>query len=123
MQPGANDGAEKCCAQQTITVSAGMSMVAVIFLVILLHSVLIDTTMRPVLHTSPAYDLTRRCFCFASRTELHMTLRYHANGGRDPNYIPSSCTIMCGLPRVSRTIRGCSLAPLPQSEPASASIW
>lgn len=88
---------------QTITVSAGVGIVAVIFLVNLRY-VLIGATMRPVLHTSPAYKVYPTLFLLGEPNWL-MTLRYHANGGRDPNYLLGSCAIMW-VTWVSGTIPG-----------------
>ncbi len=75
-----------------LTVSAGLGIVAVTFLVNLRY-VLIGATLRPLLDSSPVYKVYPTLFLLGEPNWL-MALRYHANGGRDPNYLLGSCVIM-----------------------------
>jgi predicted branched-subunit amino acid permease len=74
------------------TVTAGIGVVAITALVNLRY-VLIGATLRPLLHTSPAYKVYPTLFLLGEPNWL-MALRYHANGGRDPNYLLGSCVMM-----------------------------
>lgn len=75
-----------------ITVSAAIGIVAITFLVNLRY-VLIGATLRPLLHTSPAYKVYPTLFLLGEPNWL-MSLRYYAGGGRDPNYLLGSCVMM-----------------------------
>ena len=75
-----------------ITLSAGFGIVAITLLVNLRYA-LIGTTLRPLLHTSPAYKVYPTLFLLGEPNWL-LYLRYHANGGRDPNYLLGSCVMM-----------------------------
>ena len=75
-----------------ITLSAGIGIVAITLLVNLRY-VLIGTTLRPLLHTSPAYKVYPALYLLGEPNWL-LALRYHANGGRDPNFLVGTCVMM-----------------------------
>lgn len=75
-----------------LTVSAGIGIVAITLLVNLRYT-LIGTTLRPLLHTSPAYKVYPTLFLLGEPNWL-LSLRYYASGGRDPNFLLGTCAIM-----------------------------
>jgi predicted branched-subunit amino acid permease len=75
-----------------ITVPAGVGIVAITFLVNLRY-LLIGTTLRPLLHTSPSYKVYPTLFLLGEPNWL-LSLRYYANGGRDPSFLLGTCVIM-----------------------------
>ena len=75
-----------------ITLSAMAGIVAVMALVNLRY-VLISATMHPLLDASPARKVYPTLF-FLGEPNWLLTLRYHANGGRDPAYLLGSGVMM-----------------------------
>jgi len=75
-----------------LSVPAGIGIVAVTLLVNLRYA-LIGTTLRPLLHTSPSYKVYPTLFLLGEPNWL-LSLRYYANGGRDPNFLLGTCVIM-----------------------------
>ena len=76
-----------------MTVAAGIGIVAITALVNLRY-MLIGATLRPVLQTSPSYQVYSTLFLLGEPNWL-LTLRHHGNGGRDPiGYLLGTCVIM-----------------------------